>query len=142
MSVEIELPEYDLRALATARDPHAIVEGYRVHIYLRLGILTGVRMCPDCPKCNRYQFGCQDLFGSNMRTMGRVFGGMPELGGATEHQGNGTPHFHAEGRPQHKAGLKTRLRQCDKLTGSPSKTQCDMKTQVGLHTYGWSPARP
>ena len=105
MSVEIELPEYDLRALATARDPDAIVEGYRVHIYLRLGVLTGVRMCPDCPRCNRYQFGCQDRFGSNMRPMGGTFGGMPALGGATEHQGNGTPHFHAEGRSQHKVAL-------------------------------------
>ena len=30
MSIDIALPEYGLRALATARDPHAVVEGYRV----------------------------------------------------------------------------------------------------------------
>ena len=26
-----------------------------------------------------------------------IFGGMTAFGGATEHQGYGTPHFHAEG---------------------------------------------
>ena len=50
MSIDIELPEYDLRALATARDPHAVVEGYKVHIYLRLSTVLGVRMCPNCPR--------------------------------------------------------------------------------------------
>ena len=99
MSIDIELPEYDLRALATARDPHAVVEGYKVHIYLRLSTVLGVRMCPNCPKFNasRNGLGCQDRFGSNMRPMGGSFGGMPAVGGGTEHQGNGTPHFHAEG---------------------------------------------
>ena len=52
MSIDIELPEYDLRALATARDPHAVVEGYKVQIYLRLSTLMGVRMCPNCLACN------------------------------------------------------------------------------------------
>ena len=32
-----------------------------------------------------------------MRPMGGVLGGMSAFGGATEHQGNGTPHFHCEG---------------------------------------------
>ena len=40
---------------------------------------------------------CQDKFGSNMRPMGGSFGGMPALGAATEFQGHGTPHLHAEG---------------------------------------------
>ena len=97
MSIDIELPEYDLRALATARDPHAVVEGYKVQIYLRLSTLMGVRMCPNCPACNAKGLGCQDRFGSNMRPMGGIAGGVPALGGGTEHQGNGTPHFHAEG---------------------------------------------
>ena len=38
-----------------------------------------------------------DTDGSNMRPLGGVLGGMPAFGGATEHQGNGTPHFHCEG---------------------------------------------
>ena len=42
-TVTIELPEYDLRRAATARDPHATVEGYRVEIYLRLAAILGVR---------------------------------------------------------------------------------------------------
>ena len=54
-------------------------------------------MCPSCPRCNHSVFGCQDRFGSNMRPMGGVLGGMTALGGATEYQGHGTPHFHAEG---------------------------------------------
>ena len=95
--MEIDLPEYDLRKLATARDPLAVIEGFRVEIYLRLAAVLGVRMCPECPRCNDSGFGCQDRFGSNMRAMGGVMGGMDTLGGATEHQGNGTPHLHAEG---------------------------------------------
>ena len=42
-AVNIDLPEYDLRRAATARDPHATVEGYRVEIYLRLAAILGVR---------------------------------------------------------------------------------------------------
>ena len=97
MDIEIELPEYDIRKLATGRDPLAVIEAYRVQIILRLATVLGVRMCPQCPRCNNYGLGCQDRFGSNMRPMGGVMGGMGALGGATEHQGNGTPHLHVEG---------------------------------------------
>ena len=40
--------------------------------------------------------GRQDKFGSNMRPKGGVLGGITALGGAVEHQGVGTPHFHFE----------------------------------------------
>mgnify|MGYP003333474898 FL=1 len=83
MSMEMELPEYDIRSLATAQDPHAVVEGYRLNIYLRLSTVLGVRMCPYCPQCNAHGFGCQDRFGSNMRPVGGSAGGMMALGGAT-----------------------------------------------------------
>ena len=95
--VVIELPEYDLRRAATARDPLAVVEGYKVNILLRLATILGVRMCPDCPRCNEGAFGCQDKFGNNMRPGGGVLGGMPAIGSGTEHQGHGTPHLHAQG---------------------------------------------
>ena len=94
---EIEFPEYDLRRAAAARDPHAVVEAYKVEILLRLAAVLGVRMCPRCPRCNDSRVGCQDIFGNNMRPMGGVLGGMTAFGGATEHQGHGTPHFHANG---------------------------------------------
>ena len=96
-AVDVDIPIYDDRLTATARDPLAIIEAYRVEIYLRLAALLGVRMCPHCPRCNDSINGCQDLLGSNMRPMGGVLGGMPALGGATEHQGHGTPHLHLEG---------------------------------------------
>ena len=74
----INLPEYDLRKIAAARDPLAVVEAYRVEIMLRLASVLGVRMCPHCPRCNNKKgnLGCQDRFGSNMRPMGGVLGGM------------------------------------------------------------------
>ena len=54
-----------------------MVEGYRVEILLRLAAVLGVRMCPRCPRCNDGDgLGCQDRFGSNMRPMGGVLGGM------------------------------------------------------------------
>ena len=42
----VDLPEYDLRRAATARDPHATVEGYRVEVLLRLAGVLGVRTRP------------------------------------------------------------------------------------------------
>ena len=97
--LEVEFPEYDLRRAATARDPLAVIEGFRVHLLLRLATALGTRMCPRCPRCNgdRPQRGCQDKFGYNMRPLGGAFGGLPALGGSVEHQGVGTPHFHGEG---------------------------------------------
>ena len=93
----IEFPEYDLRRAATARDPLAVAEGYKLQILLRLAIVLGVLRCPMCLQCNEGAFGCQDCFGNNMRPMGGVIGGMCGLGVGTEHQGSGTPHLHAEG---------------------------------------------
>jgi hypothetical protein len=95
--VFVELPQYDIRAATTARDPLAVIEGYRLEVLLRLASLLGVRMCPNCPRCNDSVNGCQDLFGSNMRPVGGVLGGMNAFGGGAEHQMHGTPHLHAEG---------------------------------------------
>ena len=94
--IVIDLPEYDVRRLATARDPLAVVEAHRLNICLRLAWLLGVRMCPQCPKCNAFPWGCQDLFGSNMRPMGGLLGGCAAFGLGTEHQGQGTPHGHGQ----------------------------------------------
>ena len=96
-SVDIELPAYEQRRVATARNPRAVIEAYRVEIYLRLAHVFGVRMCPQCPRCNSTGRGCQDRFGSNRRPVGGSCGGMNALGGATEFQKYGTPHFHGEG---------------------------------------------
>ena len=97
VEIELPIPDYDERLTATARDPLAIVEAYRVEVILRLASILGVRMCPNCPRCNDSEYGCQDLFGANMRPVGGVLGGMSAFGGGTEHQGHGTPHLHAEG---------------------------------------------
>ena len=50
--VDIELPEYDIRQIAAARDPLAVVEAHRLNVCLRLAYLFGLRMCPRCPRCN------------------------------------------------------------------------------------------
>ena len=96
-NIDIDIPIYGDRLTATARDPLAFIEAYRVEIILRLAALLGVRMCPMCPRCNSTVHGCQDLFGSSMRPLGGVLGGMTSFGGATEHQGHGTLHLHMEG---------------------------------------------
>ena len=54
---------YEFRQLATARDPLAVVEAHRLNICLRLAWLLGVRMCPQCPRCNDGKWGCSDLYG-------------------------------------------------------------------------------
>ena len=94
----VELPPSDMRRVATARDPLAVIDSFRLEILLRLAWALGVRMCPKCPRCNeRGLRPCQDKFGNNMRPMGGLLGGMPALGSGMEHQGHGTPHLHAEG---------------------------------------------
>jgi hypothetical protein len=92
----VDIPDYDIRRLAAARDPLAVVEAHRLNICLRLAWLLGVRMCPNCPRCNDRSWGCQDLYGSNMRPTGGVLGGTPAFEVGTEHQGKGTPHAHGQ----------------------------------------------
>ena len=72
--VDIDLPEYDIRQTAAAQDPLAVVEAHRLNVCLRLAYLFGLRMCPRCPRCNNEFWGCQDLFGSNMRPTGGTLG--------------------------------------------------------------------
>ena len=96
VAIEIDLPEFEARRLACARDPLAVVEAFRIQVFLRLAAVLGLRMCPQCPRCNASRMGCQDKFGSNMRPVGGVLGGITAIGGGVEHQGVGTPHFHFE----------------------------------------------
>ena len=94
--VDIELPEYDIRQIAAARDPLAVVEAHRLNVCLRLAYLLGIRMCPRCPRCNNEPWGCQDLFGSNMRPSGGTLGGAVALEIGNEPQEHGTPHAHGQ----------------------------------------------
>ena len=94
--VDIELPEYDIRQTATARDPLAVVEAHRLNVCLRLAYILGLRMCPRCPRCNQGPWGCQDLFGSNVRPTGGSLGGAVALELGNEHQQHGTPHAHGQ----------------------------------------------
>ena len=93
----IDLPEYHLRRIGAARDPLAVIEGYRLQVVLRLATICGVRMCPLCPRCNSGVVGCSDRFGNNLRPMGGALGAMTALGGSTEHQKKDPPQFHGEG---------------------------------------------
>ncbi len=93
-TVSIDLPEYDLRRAHTAQDPHAVVQAYKLEVYLRLATLFGIRMCPDCPRCTKSRLPCRDMFGSDMRSCGGTVGGAMAMNGGTEHQGHGTPHLH------------------------------------------------
>ena len=94
--IVVDLPEYDFRRMATAKDPLAVVEAHRLNISLRLAWLLGCRMCPKCPRCNAGRWGCQDLFGSNMRPTGGVIGGVSAFAVGNEHQQQGTPHGHGQ----------------------------------------------
>ena len=90
--VNLPIPSYEFRRIASARDPLAVCDAYTAHIRLRLARVLGVRMCPRCPRCNEEgsPHPCQDKFGSNMMPMGGFMGGCPGLGGATEHQRHAT----------------------------------------------------
>eukprot|EP00973_Karenia_brevis_P085559 11869924-Karenia_brevis.AAC.1 len=58
--VNIELPEYDLRRLITARDPLCTVDSFKVLVRVVLARLLGMRMCPECPHCNKGEHPCQN----------------------------------------------------------------------------------
>jgi len=94
-SVEIDIPNYLERLGAIARQPLSVVDGYRLELK-RFADILGVRMCPECPRCNNFLYGCQDMFGCNMRPLGGILGGVASLGGGTEHQAQGAPHLHCE----------------------------------------------
>jgi len=70
----VDLPDYDLRRLMTARDPLAALNAFWVSIKVVLPLLYGLRMCPDCPKCVTSSQPCMDVFGSNATPMGGSIG--------------------------------------------------------------------
>ena len=93
--VEVELPEYDLRRLMTARDALCSVKAFKVGIYVVIAGLYGLRMCPDCPHCALDTHPCVDSFGSNATPMGGSMGRADALIGATEAQkAEGVLHLH------------------------------------------------
>ena len=86
------MPDWCQRSLA-------VIDAYHVEIRIRLARLLGLRMCPNCPRCNDptvSKYPCQDKFGSNMMPMGGSLGAGVAFGSATEHQEVGDPHIHAE----------------------------------------------
>ena len=90
--VVVELPEYDLRRLMTARDPLCCVHAFIVLARLVFPSLHGFRMCPRCPHCSqtgvksKQTFPCMDQFGSNATPMGGGMGRGDGMIGAVEAQ--------------------------------------------------------
>jgi hypothetical protein len=94
-TVEIDLPDYDLRKLMSAKDPLACVHAYDVAVKIILPALYGIRMCPECPNCAMSEKPCMDIFGSNATPMGGSMGRADALIGATEAQkAEGVLHLH------------------------------------------------
>jgi hypothetical protein len=94
-TVVIELPEYDLRRLITARDPLCCVHAFMVMARVLFPALYGFRMCPKCPHCVESAFPCMDRFGSNATPMGGAAGRCDAIIGAVEaQQAEGVLHLH------------------------------------------------
>ena len=91
----LEPPEYDLRRLIHARDPLCVVDAFRVYVRVALARLVGMRMCPECPHCNKGQHPCQNRFGSNALPQGGAFGRLDALFSGVEAQkSEGALHLH------------------------------------------------
>ncbi len=71
-----QVPSYDVRRALLAKDSLASVDGFRIMVLLAYEHLFGMRVCPNCPHCNHDEAvsPCQDLFGSNAKAEGGVFG--------------------------------------------------------------------
>jgi hypothetical protein len=93
--VTIELPEYDLRRLITARDPLCCLQAFLVMARVLFPNLYGFRMCPRCPHCVKSRFPCIDRFGSNATPTGGAAGRADAMVGAVEaQQAEGVLHLH------------------------------------------------
>jgi len=93
----MELPEYELRRLISARDPLSAVDAHNIYVRVLLALLLGIRMCPECPHCNMGKNPCQNRFGSNALPQGGVLGRADALDGSNECQkSEGALHFHCK----------------------------------------------
>ena len=91
----VELPEYDVRRLITARDPLCCLQAFQVMARLLYPALFGLRMCPKCPHCIESKYPCIDRFGSNGTPMGGGAGRADASIGAVEAQkAEGVLHLH------------------------------------------------
>ena len=90
----IDMPDYDLRRVILARDPLCTVEAFKVLVRVVLAHLLGIRMCPDCPHCNKGKNPCQNRFGSNALPQGGIFGRCDGVFGGVETQKSGSLHLH------------------------------------------------
>ena len=96
-SIVMEFPAFENRCGIAARDPLSTVYAFDIQVRLVLATLLGIRMCPNCPRCNADDWRrspCQNKFGHNTLPMGGIFGAVDGIGGAVEYQRAGSPHFH------------------------------------------------
>ena len=70
------LPSRDRRRRILARDALASADGFKILVFLAYEYLFGMRVCMDCPDCNRREAGlpCQDIFGCNAKAEGGIVG--------------------------------------------------------------------
>jgi len=95
--VTVDMPDYDLRRLISARDPLSAVDAHSIYVRVVLALLLGMRMCPDCPHCNKGPNPCQNRFGSNALPQGGILGRADALDGSNECQkSEGALHFHCK----------------------------------------------
>ena len=93
-AVAFDVPAYELRRMMVARDSWAVMMAFDTTIRYLLARLTGIRMCPICPRCNDTDMPCQTIFGGNMDPMGGSNGLCEATGGLREYQAKDDPHFH------------------------------------------------
>ena len=50
--INMNLPSFEERHGIAARDPLSTVYAFDIQVRLVLATLLGIRMCPNCPRCN------------------------------------------------------------------------------------------
>ena len=102
-TLTLDLPVFLTRLSMNADNPLSSVHHFLVVMYIIVPAVFGLRMCFQCPRCNRDEHdpstdhqwrGCQDCCGTNTKPIGG-YGGLAEaMAFAVEMQGDSTPHAH------------------------------------------------
>ena len=92
-----QIPTWSERRRLLARDPLASIDGFHTMVHVVYKYIFGMRVCPNCPRCNVSGEPCQNMAGSSAEAEGGVFGRVDACLTSIEAQkSTGALHAHSQ----------------------------------------------